>query len=81
MSTPQTSQKIKELLKIEQRKKAHYLADLLRAAHQRQADKLQCRIGNFGWVMTDVEILSKTDKGYLSTTRLGPRKYLHQLKS
>jgi hypothetical protein len=59
----------------------NYELDLLRAAHQRNADKLGCTIGNFGWVIDRNSICSKTNQGYLTSTRHGHRNYEHKLQT
>lgn len=50
---------------------------LLIAAHVRAANRMEAVIYNMGWVATDSDYLSKTDKGILRTTRLRSGKYSH----
>lgn len=37
------------------------------SAHQKEADKRNAKIGNFGWSQTEYGICSKTSKGYLTS--------------
>jgi hypothetical protein len=59
----------------------NYQYTLLRNAHQRKATKLGCTFGNFGWVVDDGAICSKTSMGYLTTKHVGHGKYEHQLEA
>jgi len=38
-----------------------------------------CALENYGFVMLDDVIVSKTNRGYLETKQLGARKYEHAL--
>jgi len=51
------------------------LRRLLTSCHQRQAAKLNCKIFNLCWVLTEDAVCSKTTLGYLTTKRLGSRLY------
>jgi hypothetical protein len=57
-----------------------YEYNLLRKAHQRYANKLDCTFGNFGWVVDNNAICSKTSNGYLTTKRIMPNNYEHTLE-
>lgn len=58
-----------------------YELNLLRASHQRRADKLGLSIGNLGWVIDRNAICSKTSLGYLTSFRQGQRDYFHKLEA
>jgi hypothetical protein len=49
------------------------------AAHERIATLNACALENYGFVMLDDVIVSKTNRGYLETKQLGARKYEHAL--
>lgn len=61
-------------------RKADYELRLLAAAHIRKLATMDVlpRV-NVGWCVTEDSYLSKTGKGILQTTRLGPRKYEHKI--
>jgi len=48
-------------------------------AHERIATMNACALENYGFVLLDDVIVSKTNRGYLETKRLAPRKYSHTL--
>lgn len=50
---------------------------LLFEAHCRQLISSGAFAGNMGWVVTDDCYISKTNRGYLETRRIGPRHYTH----
>jgi hypothetical protein len=54
---------------------------LLVAAHVRAANRMEAIIQNMGWVATDNDYLSKTNKGILKTTRLRSGKYVHRMEA
>jgi hypothetical protein len=54
-------------------------AKTLRNAHERIATLNACALENYGYVMTDSVILSKTNRGLLETVQLAPRKFSHTL--
>lgn len=53
---------------------------LLRAAHERRANKDHVTLWNHGWVATDTVWLSKTERGILETRRVAPGKYTHKYR-
>ena len=51
------------------------------AAHERFATRNACSLDNYGRVVDDDVICSKTNRGYLTTRRVAPRKYTHKLQN
>lgn len=51
----------------------------LKNAHNWGAIENRAKFYNYGWVGGDDFLLSKTDRGYLETRRIGRGKYVHTM--
>ena len=54
---------------------------LLCRSHETAAHRRGLALLNYGWVVDDDAICSKTQRGYLTTKRRGPRKYTHEFEA
>lgn len=53
------------------------LHTLLCKSHETAAHRQGLALLNYGWVVSDDGICSKTQRGYLTTKRVAPRQYTH----